>query len=75
MTVTFQWSEEHPKTFQEVKNHLSTALILQPPDFTKPFYLWVDASMVGYGVALKQEMKDVRTAPVAFASKSASSAE
>ena len=44
----FQWSEECQKAFQEVKNRLSSAPVLQPPDLTKPFYLWVDRCQYGW---------------------------
>ena len=56
-TVVFKWSEECHKAFQEVKNCFSTAPVLQPPDITKPFYLWVDASSAGFGAVLEQEQR------------------
>ena len=74
-TAAFKWSEECQKAFQEVKNRLSTAPVLQPPDMAKPFYLWVAASSAGFCAVLEQETEDGRTAPVAFASRSTSSAE
>ena len=74
-TVAFRWSEECHKAFQEVKNGLSIAPVLHPPDLTKPFYLWVDASIAGFGAVLEQETGKGRTAPVAFASRPTSSAE
>ena len=74
-TVAFRWSEECHKAFQEVKNRLSIAPVLHPPDLTKPFYLWVDASIAGFGAVLEQETDKGRTAPVAFASRPTSSAE
>ena len=74
-TVVFKWSEECQKAFQEIKNRLSTAPVLQPPDIAKPFYLWVDASSAGFGAVLEQETEDGKTAPIAFASRSTSLAE
>ena len=68
-TVPFQWSGECEKAFQEIKRRLSEAPVLQPPDLTKPFFLWVDASAAGFGAVLKQEGSDGKTAPVAFASR------
>lgn len=41
----------------------------------KPFYLWVDASSAGFVIVLEQETENGRMAPVAFVSRSTSSAE
>ena len=74
-TVEFKWSKECQEAFQEIKSRLSKAPVLQPPDLTKPFFLWVDASTAGFGAVLEQETSDGKTAPVAFASRPTSLAE
>ena len=74
-TVPFQWSEACQEAFKEIKRRLSTAPVLRPPDLAKPFFLWVDASAVGFGAVLEQETEDGKTAPIAFASRPTSPAE
>jgi len=61
--------------FQVIKNHLSTATVLQPPDLAKPFFLWVDASSADFGVVLEQETEDGTRAAVAFARRPTSAVE
>ena len=67
-TVPFQWSGECEKAFPEIKRNFSEAPVLQPPDLTKPFFLWVDVSAAGFGAVYEQETSDGQTVPVAFAS-------
>ena len=43
-TVKFQWSVNCENTFSTLKQKLSTAPLLQPPDLSKPFYVWSIAS-------------------------------
>ena len=47
-TLKFQWSEDCKKAFSTLKHKLSTALLLMPPDISKPFYVWSNASIVGF---------------------------
>jgi len=49
--------------------------VLQPPDLTKPFFFWVDASAAGFDAVFEQEGSDGKTAPVVFASRPTSVAE
>ena len=49
--------------------------MLHPPDLTKPFYLWTDASEKGFGALLEQEDSDGRRHPVAYASRQMNPAE
>ena len=49
--------------------------MLLPPDLTKPFFLWVDTSTIGFGTVLEQETQNRRKAPDAFASRPTSPAE
>ena len=54
---------------------LVSAPLLHPPDLTKPFYLWTDASEKGFGALLEQEDSDGRRHPVAYASRQTNPAE
>ena len=42
--VSFDWTEECEAAFCEIKQRLVSAPVLHPPDLTKPFQLWTDAS-------------------------------
>ena len=46
-----------------------------PPDLTKDFYLWTDASGLGFGAVLEQVREDGCCHPVAYASRKTNAAE
>jgi hypothetical protein len=50
----FCWLEEADDAFQQLKQALMTATLLQMPDFSKRFVVDCDASGVGFGVVLHQ---------------------
>ena len=54
----FDWSPECQQAFENLKNLLISAPVLQAPDVSKPFILHVDASDCGVGAVLLQR-KDV----------------
>lgn len=54
--VKFKWTPECEKAFQEVKNALVSAPILDRPNFEVPFVLQCDASSYGLGCVLTQEV-------------------
>ncbi|WVZ84101.1 LOW QUALITY PROTEIN: hypothetical protein U9M48_031164 [Paspalum notatum var. saurae] len=60
----FAWDEEAGTAFQELKAALTTRLVLQMPDFNKPFFVDCDASGVGFGAVLHQG-----AGPLAFFSR------
>jgi hypothetical protein len=50
----FHWLEEANDAFQQLKQALMIALLLQMPDFSKRFVVDCDASGAGFGVVLHQ---------------------
>ncbi|XP_061165067.1 uncharacterized protein LOC133174042 [Saccostrea echinata] len=52
----FNWTLECQEAFEKLKHHLVTAPILAHPNFSLPFILDTDASQVGLGAVLSQEI-------------------
>jgi hypothetical protein len=50
----FVWSEDTDEAFNTLKQLLTSELLLQYPDFTKPFILSTDASNYALGAVLSQ---------------------
>ena len=74
-TVKFQWSIDCENAFSTLKQKLSTAPLLQPPDLSKPFYVWSDAGIVGFGAVLEQLDDQGQHHAIAYASRQTSMAE
>ena len=73
--VSFQWTEETAREFQDLKQAITGPdVMLFHPDWNAPFELHVDASKLGCGAMLAQE-KDGVLRPVRFASRAFTSAE
>jgi hypothetical protein len=53
----FMWDEACQKCFEELKERLTTALVLIMPDIHKGFDVYCDASHLGLGCVLMQEGK------------------
>lgn len=72
--VTFRWSDLCHQSFEQLKDLLTQAPILQYPDFSKTFNLTCDASDYAIGCVLSQGPigKDL---PIAFASRTLNKAE
>ena len=68
--VQKQWSKEHTEAFEALKEALVSAPLLVHPDYSKPFELVSDASLIGTGAVLLQEGR-----VVAYTSKKFSAAE
>ena len=71
----YLWTREAEASFQEVKNFLSVTPVLLIADFTKPFYVFVDASAIAVGAVLMQKGNDELYHPVSFFSKKLNSAQ
>lgn len=54
--VSFVWSDEHDKVFNQLKNLLTSAPILKHPNFDFPFIIQTDASFEGIGAVLCQRI-------------------
>lgn len=70
----FQWNEDQEKSFNKVKQILTSDPVLIRADFNKPFILQTDASDTGLGAVLIQEEKGIPKV-VMYASRSLNSAE
>ena len=62
------WDVACEEGFQALKSHLVAAPVLAYADFSKPFFLDIDASYAGLGAVLSQEQEGGRR-PIAYASR------
>jgi hypothetical protein len=69
------WNEECEKAFRNIKQQLTSAPVLLPPNPNRPWRIETDASDFGIGAVLSQTDSAGRWHPVAFESKKLSSAE
>lgn len=67
--IKFEWSSKCEDAFNALKSFLMSPKLLQYPDFKQTFILTTDASDVGCGAVLSQNI-DGNDLPIAFASKS-----
>lgn len=68
------WTKEADIAFQILKERLVSAPILASPDFDRPFVIQTDASDVGLGAVLFQEVEGFEH-PIAYASRTLTKAE
>ena len=74
VNVPVNCDEKCLQAFQKLKEIMSKEIVLQYPDFSKPFHLYTDASDNSIGAWVGQEENgDVR--PIVFLSRSLSKAE
>lgn len=69
------WGPRQEVAFNELKTRLTSAPILQYPDFAQPFILHTDASRTGLGAALYQKDEQGRERVIAYASRTVSGGE
>ena len=74
-SVPFVWDENCEAAFSKIKELLVSAPLLRPPDLSKHFYLWTDASCKGFGAVLEQCGDDGKRYPIAYASCQTNPAE
>lgn len=72
--VRFKWDTNCQQSFDALKQALVTAPILAFPDFTRPFDLYVDASLDGIGMTLGQTQNGKEVA-IAYAGRDLTPAE
>jgi hypothetical protein len=57
----FNWTDEHQKAFDNIKKIICREVMLNFPDFSKPFHIYTDASDKQLGAVITQDEK-----PIAF---------
>jgi hypothetical protein len=72
--VRFHWDEERQRAFDDLKQALCEAPVLQPPDLGKDFILVTDASDVAGSAFLHQRVEG-ELAPISYYSRLLSPAE
>ena len=72
--VDFVWGEKEQIAFETLIDKVTSAPILQNPDFSKPYILTTDASVIRLGAVLSQGVVG-KDKPIAFASRKLNPAE
>ena len=67
-SVPFVWSRECQVAFDKLREHFMSSPVLAYPDFSLPFTLTTDGSLIGLGAVLSQRQAGVERV-VAFASR------
>jgi hypothetical protein len=73
--VAWRWGEEQTSALQRLKAAVAAALLLRPPDVTRPFFVVTAASDNGCGASLEQEDAQGKRHPVTCFSPQLNSAE
>ena len=71
----FQWTDTEDTAYRALKVLLSQAPVVQPPDWSKEFHVFVDTSDIAIGSALMQLTEPKWYRPVYYASRKLSQAE
>src|SRR3984957_7233593 len=72
--IEYSWTKNQQKAFEELRDRLTKAPIVQYPNFDQPFFLYTDASLTGLGAVLAQK-KDKAEYVIAYASRTLNPAE
>ena len=67
--VKFQWTPELEKVFQDVKNSMTADTELTIPNTKHPFFITVDASLVGLGAVLFQMIEENKMKVISYTSR------
>jgi hypothetical protein len=70
----YMWTQDQQKAFENLRDKLTQAPIVQYPNFNKPFFLYTDASITRLGAVLAQK-DDNQEHVIAYASRTLNSAE
>ena len=73
--VHFKWEDKHQKCFEDLIKSFKKDTLLRYFDMSKPVYIFTDAHISGLGAMLAQGDSITTAKPVAFASRTTSSAE
>ena len=65
----FQWTPELEKKFQDVKNSMTADTELPTPNTKHPFFITVDASLVGLGAVLFQMNEENKMKVISYNSR------
>ncbi len=71
----FLWTKDHQDALDHLKEALTSAPILQFPAPSQPYILETDASGLGLGAVLLQELQSHKPLPIAYASRTLSKHE
>ena len=71
----FKWKSTEDKAYEALKVMFTQAQVIQPPDWAKPFHMFVDASDITIGSALMQLTEPNWYRPVYYASRKLSTVE
>ena len=73
--VKFEWNPLHQQAFEQLINALTSYPVLRQPDFTRPFFVFTDASGFALGAVLSQKDDDNHEYACAYASRILKGAE
>ncbi|KAL3679659.1 hypothetical protein R1sor_022615 [Riccia sorocarpa] len=71
----YEWRKEHQNSFQKLKDALVNAPVLRPPEWGKPFHVYVDTSSFATGAILSQKDEYNKDFPIYYASRQLNEAE
>ena len=67
--TSYEWTAPCQEAFERLKQLLTEAPLLRFPDFSRSFRLETDASTLGLGAILAQELGDKTVRPISYASR------